>query len=113
MLFKLISNYFEDAIYQYRFKELGLQSLDIFIPKLNIAFEYQGEQHYKPIDIFGGKEHFERQKKNDMIKRKICEDNNIILIEWKYDEPINKINLDRKLEGYKNKLKNKYKFSDL
>jgi hypothetical protein len=26
---------------------------DIFIPSLYIAFEYQGEQHYKTISVYG------------------------------------------------------------
>lgn len=111
-LYKLLKSYFPDAIYQYRFKELGQQSLDIYIPSSKIAFEYQGLQHYQPVEIFGGKEHFEKQKINDENKRKICADNNIILIEWKYNESINKIILDKKLGEYKDKVKNVYEFNE-
>lgn len=35
-------------------KWLGLQHLDIFFPNDNVAIEYQGLQHYRPIEIFGG-----------------------------------------------------------
>ena len=34
----------------------------------------------------------------DEIK-KLCKENNVKLIEWRYDEPISKIMLDKKLEN--------------
>lgn len=112
-MFKLIKSHFEEAIYQYRFKELGLQSLDVFIPELNIGFEYQGIQHYQAVEVFGGEEHYQIQHENDIKKKKICKENNIELIEWKYDEEISKINLDKKLIKYKERLEGKYVFSEL
>ena len=27
---------------------------DIYIPSLNLCVEFQGEQHYKPVERFGG-----------------------------------------------------------
>lgn len=111
-LYKLVKNYFPDAIYQYRFKELGLQSLDIFIPTFNIAIEYQGQQHYEPVEIFGGIEHFQRQQQNDENKKRICKENHIILIDWKYTENINKFVLDEKLKQYQNILKGSYLFNE-
>lgn len=51
---------------------------------LMLLIEYQGEQHYKPIDLFGGKEKFIRQKENDNIKRNYCQNNNIKLLEIPY-----------------------------
>ena len=30
------------------------QHIDIFIKDINTAIEYQGEQHYKPVERFGG-----------------------------------------------------------
>jgi hypothetical protein len=30
------------------------QRIDIYFPKYNIAIEYNGEQHYIPIEHFGG-----------------------------------------------------------
>lgn len=43
--------------------------------------EYQGIQHYKPVEKFGGQDALNKQKKNDDLKRKYCEDKNIKLIE--------------------------------
>lgn len=99
-LFKLVQSHFTDAIYQYRAPWLSLQSLDIFIPSIDIAIEYQGEQHYKAIDVFGGKEALKETKNRDKRKRKLCRENNIKLIEWKYDLPINIMNLSELFKEY-------------
>ena len=49
------------------FPWLNRQRLDFFLPDYNIAIEYQGEQHFKPIKYFGGEKRFidriERDKK--------------------------------------------------
>lgn len=51
---------------------------------IKCLIECQGEQHYKPIDEFGGKEQFEIQKKNDELKRKYATDHGITLLEIPY-----------------------------
>lgn len=86
--YALISTVFPDAIYQYHDSWLGLQSLDVFIPSLSIAVEYQGKQHYQAIDIFGGVEGLEYRLKKDQLKKNLCIERGIILIEWRYDEPL-------------------------
>lgn len=48
--------------------------------------EYQGEQHYKPVEFFGGREKLKLQQINDDIKRTYCRVNNIPLIEIPYWE---------------------------
>lgn len=97
-LYKSVLKIFPDAIYQYHNNILGGQSFDVYIPSINVAFEYQGVQHYKPVDIFGGVPKFEKQKMLDEQKRKICKTNNIKLIEWKYTMPINQLNIEKCLE---------------
>lgn len=52
--------------------------------ELIALIEYQGEQHYRPTDFFGGEEGFKYRQHNDNIKRKFCKENNIPLIEIKY-----------------------------
>ena len=58
------------------------------LSKENICIEYQGEQHYFPVNIYGGDEGFKERQRNDKIKRDFCDKNNIKLIEIKYTENI-------------------------
>ena len=96
-LFQMLKKVYPDAIYQYHSDWLGLQSLDIYVPSLNIGFEYQGQQHYQVVDFFGGVEGFEKRKFLDQKKRELCIANGVRLIEWRYDEPISKLMLKDKL----------------
>ncbi len=51
-----------------------------------VLIEFQGMQHYKPIDHYGGMKKFLSQQINDRIKREYCNSNDIQLIEIRYDE---------------------------
>lgn len=57
--------------------------LDGYSEKLKLAFEYQGEQHYKEIPAFNTRSHKE-QSDADEQKRKLCNERGIILIEIPY-----------------------------
>ena len=59
-------------------------SFDFFIPNLSLAIEYDGIQHFKPIEIFGGQSEFEKNKIRDNIKNEYCLNNNIHLIRISY-----------------------------
>lgn len=91
LLFRKISDALPNysIISQYSPKWLGRQRFDIFIKELNIAVEYNGRQHYEPIDFYGGIEGFEYTLKRDKEKRIKCKLNNVVLIEIKYDEDLN------------------------
>ena len=65
--------------YEKRFDWVGRQSLDFYLPEYNIAIECQGEQHFKPIEYFGGEEGFKKIIKNDLNKFEKCLRNNIKL----------------------------------
>ena len=59
-----------------------LLQLDGFCEELSLAFEYQGIQHYKyPNHCHKNKKQFEAQIYRDNLKKQLCKENNIILIE--------------------------------
>ncbi len=80
-LYYRIKSYLKDfeVLNHYSPKWLGRQHLDIFIPKLNIAFEYQGKQHFEPIEYFGGEPGLKEIKKRDRIKKTKCTKNKVKL----------------------------------
>ena len=98
-VYAIVRKEYEDAIYQYHAEWLGRKSLDVYIPSLNIAIEYQGIQHYEPLEIFGGEENFKIQQQRDMEKKKLCAENGVRLIEWKYDIIPNLSNLKNLLKS--------------
>lgn len=79
----LIANCFKYEA-QKRFLDLGHLSYDFYIPSLRTLIEYQGEQHYRPVEIFGGEKHFIFQQKSDQIKREYAAKNKYHLLEIPY-----------------------------
>ena len=73
---------------EYSFSDLkgdknGLLKFDFAIfneTGVKCLIEYQGKQHYEPIEYFGGEEKFLRQQKYDNKKVEYCKKNNINLI---------------------------------
>ncbi len=59
---------------------------DFYIPSMRTCIEFDGIQHYEPLQFFGGLEAYERLKINDKIKNDYCEDNYIDLIRIRYDQ---------------------------
>lgn len=59
---------------------------DFYIPSKRICIEFDGKQHYQPMEIFGGVKAYESLKLNDKIKNDYCEDNYIELIRIRYDQ---------------------------
>lgn len=88
LLANITKKIFPDAIRQYRANWLGKFILDIYVPSRNLAIEYHGEQHFKPIERFGGAEKLLRQQKRDESLRNKCQQCQVLLIEWHYTEKI-------------------------
>lgn len=94
-LYKLFSFYFPDTLYQFKADWLNGMILDIFIPSLNLAIEFQGQQHYESTDYFHkDKVSFNNQVLRDVKKKKLVNDNGSNLIEWPYWRPINTVELN-------------------
>lgn len=84
-LFGELENEITNIEYQKRFKWLGKQSLDFYLPDYNIAIEYQGEQHFKPVVIFGGDKEFKKTVERDIKKKNLCEKHGIELLYFTYN----------------------------
>ena len=54
--------------------------LDFFLPEYNIAIECQGEQHFKPVEYFGGDVTYNKVLYRDKLKKLICTNNNINIL---------------------------------
>ena len=67
---------------------------DIYVSDLNVLIEYDGKQHYMPVN-FGGiddkeaKDNLQKTQYHDMIKNEYCKKNNIPLIRVPYWEKNN------------------------
>ena len=57
---------------------------DFYLPYYNMIIEYDGQQHFDPIKIWGGEEKLKRQQENDEIKNQYCKNNNINLVRIPY-----------------------------
>ena len=76
--------------------------LDIYNEELKVAIEFNGEQHYKYIPFFHRNyEHFMNQKYRDEIKKMLCKENNIHLIEVRFDTAPTDIETQIRLEARK------------
>lgn len=54
--------------------------LDFYDEKQNIAIECQGDQHFRPYEIWGGKEGYKKNVERDIIKNTLCKNHNTRLI---------------------------------
>lgn len=61
-------------------KDIQVLPFDFYLPEYNTVIEYNGKQHYEPIDFFGGKKAFEYTQKHDKMKINYCIENNINVI---------------------------------
>lgn len=59
-------------------------SFDFYLPEYNTCIEFDGIQHFKPVDLFGGQESFNKLKVNDNIKEIFCSKNSIKLLRIRY-----------------------------
>ncbi len=81
-LFYKIKNYYKDySVVQHGHpKWLGKQHLDVYFKDINLGVEYQGIQHYQPVDYFGGEEGFASNQERDERKRRLCFENGCSLV---------------------------------
>ena len=112
LVFELTKKIFKGKtiLYQHRphylKSEKGQLSYDIFICGLNVAIEYQGKQHFEPVKIFGGEEHFKSQIIRDKIKYKLSQENGIALVYINYWDDISAELIKERVEAAISKREN-------
>lgn len=78
----------------------GKASFDFYLPKLNKLIEFDGEQHFKPVQ-FGtmskeeAKEEYLKTKERDKIKNSWAKNNGLTLLRIKFNE-----NIQKKLQNF-------------
>ena len=98
-LYQIVVKMYPDAIYQYHSLWLGGQSLDVYVPSIRTGFEYQGIQHYQPVDYFGGEDSFKKNVERDARKKELCKENCVNLIEIRYDETLTANKVKSKIDA--------------
>ncbi|MGU8937517.1 hypothetical protein ACV3U6_07695 [Clostridium perfringens] len=78
-------------------------SYDFFVEGY-LLIEIQGEQHYKPIDLFGREERFKQQQEHDKRKREFAINNGYKLLEIPYFSTRDLDNLEKTLREELNNL---------
>ena len=96
-LYKLLKGYFPDAELHASPTWLRPQHLDVFVASARLAFEYQGQQHFGPVDFFGGEDAFHETVRRDKRKARMCKANKIALVTWRFEDQISEEVLFRKL----------------
>lgn len=81
--------------------------LDGYSEDLRLAFEYDGLQHYEPVDFFGGKEAYAKRRQLDALKDELCRKEKINLIRIPYYVRNLEEYIERQLEMNGFKLKKK------
>lgn len=98
-------------IQQYTFSECKYKNVlqfDFYLQDFNTCIEFQGLQHYEPVDFAGkgeewAKELFKTNLIRDQMKRDYCNKNNIKLIEipyWDFDNIEEILDKELKLNAY-------------
>jgi len=90
LLYNIVTNLFpdEDIIRHQRPEWLQRLELDIYLPNLKLGIEYQGQQHFHPIQAWGGKKALFHVQRRDELKKEICKEHKVILVTIDYTDPL-------------------------
>ena len=102
MIAKILDRYKIAYEYPKKFDNLRAKRLlhyDFYLPEYNVLIEYQGGQHYEPVDYFGGNKKFREQQKHDEMKRKYAKEHGYHLLEISYKYDTLK-SIERKIKNY-------------
>lgn len=79
---------------------LGRMRLDIYLPELALAVEHHGEQHYRPLAVFGGDEAHKRVVERDALKRRLCAESGVEVVDFRFDSALTKASVRHRLRRH-------------
>lgn len=68
----------------FMFKDLKLRLFDFYLSNNNVCIEYDGEQHFQPVECWGGEKGLTDCQRRDREKNEYCLNNNIPLFRIPY-----------------------------
>ena len=77
---------------------MARQELDIFVPSLKLAIEYQSEQHFEAIGSWGGDDALENTQQRDKEKRRKRDSNGVKLLYFDHTMELTEKFIAQKLE---------------
>jgi very-short-patch-repair endonuclease len=103
---KILEQIYLDKVKQYdNLSFLQPQTVDFSVRSLKLAFEYDGEQHYRPVRFGGAKMTMKQARDNlvltqkrDRLKERLCKKNGYTLIRVKYDEDLTTEHIRQKIQ---------------
>ncbi len=92
---------FPDKIVEHNVRPPWLQGLeiDIWLPEKFLGFEFQGEQHFKPIEHWGGEKSLKNLQERDRKKSEIFKSMGYTLITVNFNDPIDEEFLWSKIDN--------------
>lgn len=100
-LLRIIGEIFPNqvVIKEYNVSDNGGLFIDLYLPRLGLGFEYDGEQHFKFIEHFHGtRENFLMARKRDLKKDELCVEKKIRLVRVRFDEPLTRDHILAKID---------------
>lgn len=82
----------------YRSDFLDGLELDIFMEDIKVGIEYQGIQHYEPVDHWGGEEGLKMPQKRDQKKKELCDEHDVGLVRIRHDQELTDALIERKVD---------------
>jgi hypothetical protein len=68
-----------------------------YLPARRLAIEYQGTQHFQPIEAWGGRAALAKTQARDRRKRELCTQHDVTLIEFTHEEQLTERLVRRRL----------------
>lgn len=87
-----------DFIFQKKYddcKDKECLPFDFYVPSFDVLIEFDGAQHFRAVELFGGEQGFKVRKKHDEIKNAYCEQNHISLLRISFQD-----NIEEKLQQH-------------